>query len=237
MCRAPPPLTGNRPRAAGSGRDACSVFRTKFLPWHWLSVKTLQILRLTGSQLVLLTEQNRSGILSRHVLQRSDGEGSFHAYDGGYSTFNSIKSMSSGDTVKTTVRLPADLHWRFQAERARRRLSNEKAICDAFSSWIASTAGAPEDGSQDPAQGSTGIRVAGKAERQCVQRLLGILRNSSNRPFADAVAAVIDAFYEPRAEISLVRRQPDATLDQPLTAIRVSGKKRKRATARKRVPQ
>src|SRR5690348_12783007 len=45
--------------------------------------------------------------------------------------------MSTQDTVKTTVRLPADLHWQFQTERAKRRLSNEKAICEAFALWIA----------------------------------------------------------------------------------------------------
>jgi len=45
--------------------------------------------------------------------------------------------MSTQDTVKTTVRLPADLHWQFQGERAKRRLSNEKAICEAFALWIA----------------------------------------------------------------------------------------------------
>jgi hypothetical protein len=140
--------------------------------------------------------------------------------------------MSAGDTVKTTVRLPTDLHWRFQAERARRRLSNEKAICDAFSNWVASTDGAPEGGSQDPAPGPTGIRLVGDVERQCVQRLLGILRNSSNRPGAAAESAVIDAFYEPRAGNPVARRKPD-----DLTAIRLSGKKLKRAASRERVPQ
>jgi len=154
--------------------------------------------------------------------------GIFHACDGG-STFNFI--MSAGDTVKTTVRLPADLHWRFQAERAKRRLSNEKAVCDAFSNWIASTAGAPDGGSRDRAPGVTGIRVASEAERRCVQRLLGILRNSSNRPGAAAVSAVIDAFYEPRAESCVPQGKPDE-----LTAKRLSGKKPKRAPARKRVP-
>src|SRR2546421_439085 len=45
--------------------------------------------------------------------------------------------MSSSSTIKTTVRLPADLHWQFQGERAKRRLSNEKAIAEAFALWIA----------------------------------------------------------------------------------------------------
>ena len=39
--------------------------------------------------------------------------------------------MSSSSTIKTTVRLPADLHWQFQGERTKRRLSNEKAIAEA----------------------------------------------------------------------------------------------------------
>jgi hypothetical protein len=48
--------------------------------------------------------------------------------------------MSSEASVKTTVRIPADLHWQFQVERTKRRLSNEAAIQQAFATWIESPA-------------------------------------------------------------------------------------------------
>jgi hypothetical protein len=100
--------------------------------------------------------------------------------------------MSSGDTVKTTVRLPADLHWQFQGERAKRRLSNEKAISEAFASWIA-----------HPPSGSGASRNAhsrrnyllptGPHEREYVGILLQILRDRDNPARATALEAVLEA--------------------------------------------
>jgi hypothetical protein len=44
--------------------------------------------------------------------------------------------MDPDTKLKTTIRLPVDLHWTFQSERVRRKLSNENAIQEAFSLWI-----------------------------------------------------------------------------------------------------
>jgi len=102
--------------------------------------------------------------------------------------------MSSGDTVKTTVRLPADLHWRFQKERAVRRLSNEMAIREAFSIWVNEcTELTPKplyeiSRSRHPSGGRFSAQ-----ERQWVERLLRILRDASNSARALAVRSVIQA--------------------------------------------
>jgi len=102
--------------------------------------------------------------------------------------------MSSGDRVKTTVRLPADLHWKFQKERAVRRLSNEMAIQEAFSIWIAESKElTPKDSDEQSRFGNhAGVRSSGQ-ERQCVERLLRILRNTNDPARALAVRSVIQA--------------------------------------------
>jgi hypothetical protein len=111
--------------------------------------------------------------------------------------------MSPEGKVKTTVRIPADLHWRFQAERAKRRLSNEMAIRDAFSSWVA---GAPLRAPGGVSRGrmvhgtAKGIRLVSESERQLVDQLLQVLRNSENPAPALAVTAVIGAMCHLCAE-------------------------------------
>jgi len=102
--------------------------------------------------------------------------------------------MSSGDTVKTTVRLPADLHWRFQKERAVRRLSNEAAIREAFTIWIAEGKELTPKPLYERSRLSTysGVRFSAQ-ERQWVERLLRILRNTNDAARALAVRSVIQA--------------------------------------------
>ncbi len=105
--------------------------------------------------------------------------------------------MRTKDTIKTTVRLAADLHWRFQSERAKRRLSNEQAIRDALFKWISA---APTGASHATRSSLKEIRVADADERQCIEDLLQILRNAGNPERALAVKATIGALCgrEPR---------------------------------------
>src|SRR5579859_5006514 len=101
--------------------------------------------------------------------------------------------MSSGDTVKTTVRLPADLHWQFQGERAKRRLSNEKAISEAFASWIAHPAPSGPGTSRNARSRRNHLLPTDPHERECVGVLLQILRDSDNPARATALEAVLEA--------------------------------------------
>jgi len=158
----------------------------------------------------------------------------FHAPDGGYSIFNG-NSMSAAETVKTTVRLPADLHWKFQGERAKRRLSNEKAIRDAFATWISSTPAAISIGPASTGSRSVRIDPSSETERRCVNRLLRILRNAENRSGAAAITAVIDALYEPLCE-SMLSRPGDEPANGSTSTIRPAGKKRKPARKRNAAP-
>ena len=48
----------------------------------------------------------------------------------------SKQDKSSTSPVKTTLRLPPDLYWRFQEAQARRRVNNQTAICQAIERWI-----------------------------------------------------------------------------------------------------
>src|SRR5579863_4339154 len=86
--------------------------------------------------------------------------------------------MSSDETVKTTVRLPSELHWKFQSERVRRHLSNEKAVQDAFASWIASTTRRPR---RKESAGTSMPRAVDGQERETLQSLLSMLRDLENR--------------------------------------------------------
>jgi len=101
--------------------------------------------------------------------------------------------MSSGDTVKTTVRLPADLHWQFQGERAKRRLSNEKAISEAFASWIAHPAPSGPGTSRNARSRRNRLLPIDPHEREYVGILLQILRDRGNPARATALAAVLEA--------------------------------------------
>jgi hypothetical protein len=103
--------------------------------------------------------------------------------------------MSSGDTIKTTVRLPADLHWQFQSERAKRRLSNEKAISDALACWIAH----PRQSTLRP-HGNLRLRrshslTATPDEREFVEILLHILRDNDNPARASTLKTVLQALF------------------------------------------
>jgi|SRR5690348_12972222 len=104
--------------------------------------------------------------------------------------------MRPEDTVKTTIRLPADLHWRFQAERARRRLSNEQAIREAFAFWIAN-AGSRRRRNSSSVASLTSDKLAsvadGANQQRCVQDLLEILGDRENPSHALAVTAVLRA--------------------------------------------
>jgi hypothetical protein len=80
--------------------------------------------------------------------------------------------MSSDETIKTTVRLPAELHWQFQSERVRRHLSNEKAVRDALASWIAREPRRPRRKATAGADTAPGTEL---------QSLLGMLRDLEDR--------------------------------------------------------
>jgi hypothetical protein len=98
--------------------------------------------------------------------------------------------MSSSATFKTTVRLPADLHWQFQGERAKRRLSNEKAISEAFALWIAH----PQELDVRPGKNSRSrLRPATPHERASVEILLHIFRDKDDPARATTLQAVLEA--------------------------------------------
>lgn len=119
--------------------------------------------------------------------------------------------MSSGDTVKTTVRLPADLHWQFQGERAKRRLSNEKAISEAFAFWIAH----PEPSGPGVAKHARSRRnhllPTNPHERECVEILLHILRDRDNPARAAALQAVLEALSSRNWEEHAEKKRPDVS--------------------------
>lgn len=96
--------------------------------------------------------------------------------------------MNSGNTIKTTVRLPTELHWEFQGERAKRRLSNEKAVSEAFALWIADP---PRTSLYKTSPSRTSTPAA--HERKHVEMLLRILRDRGNPVGASALTAVLDA--------------------------------------------
>src|SRR5260370_20122319 len=98
--------------------------------------------------------------------------------------------MSSNATFKTTVRLPADLHWQFQGERAKRRLSNEKAISEAFALWIAHR----QELDARPGKNSRSrLQPTTPHERACVETLLHIFRDRDDPARAKALQAVLEA--------------------------------------------
>src|ERR1700682_5401871 len=98
--------------------------------------------------------------------------------------------MSSGNTIKTTVRLPTELHWQFQGERAKRRLSNEKAVCEAFAAWIADP---PRASLYKTSHSRSSAFAVAPHERKHVEMVLRILRDRRNPLGASALTAVLDA--------------------------------------------
>src|SRR5438105_5473780 len=113
--------------------------------------------------------------------------------------------MSSSSTINTTVRLPADLHWQFQGERARRRLSNEKAIAEAFAFWIAHpqlVVGRSQKSSRSP------LHPASPLERECVETLLHILRNRDDPARATALQGVLGPLASQPGEDHAKQRRP-----------------------------
>ena len=129
--------------------------------------------------------------------------------------------MHPEDTVKTTIRLPADLHWKFQAERAKRRLSNEQAIREAFTCWIANAATRRR---RDAGSGRslTSDKLAsvatGASEQRCVQDLLEILGDSENPSHALAVTAVLRALAGRPPKESGGQTRPEMERDRALEA-------------------
>jgi hypothetical protein len=96
------------------------------------------------------------------------------------------------------------LHWQFQGERAKRRLSNEKAILEPLAGWIA-----------HPEKSSLGVSKIGHSrrnpllptsphERESVEILFNILRDRHNPVRAAALQAVLAALssraWEERTE-------------------------------------
>jgi hypothetical protein len=120
--------------------------------------------------------------------------------------------MSSSSTIKTTVRLPADLHWQFQGERAKRRLSNEKAIAEAFAFWIAH----PQQLDRRPNKKSrSNLHPTSPHERECIEILLHILRDSDDPARATAVQAVLEALSSPRWEEHAKQTRPGLSSTGP----------------------
>jgi|SRR5579872_3678603 len=117
------------------------------------------------------------------------------------------------DTVKTTIRLPADLHWQFQGERAKRRLSNEKALSEALTYWISHTQ--PSIWRLSKRARSRGSRPlpAEPLERECVEMLLDILRDSEHPARASAITGVLRALAILNREEDLkeTRRRAETT--------------------------
>jgi hypothetical protein len=116
--------------------------------------------------------------------------------------------MGSGNTIKTTVRLPAELHWEFQRVRATRHLTNEQAFGDALASWIAHS---PEPQRRKNGHSRQSVPV-GPQERKYVESLLSILRGRDHPVRASALTAVLEALSagadeEPVAGASPGRRK------------------------------
>jgi hypothetical protein len=111
--------------------------------------------------------------------------------------------MRSGDTIKTTIRLPADLHWRFQTERAKRRLSNEKAISEAFAFWIEYVRLPKVRVSKESRADRSPLMPKNPDESECVETLLYLLRDNDNPAGAAAAKAVLAALSR------LVSRGPE----------------------------
>jgi len=63
------------------------------------------------------------------------------------------------ETVRAAIRLPKELYWSFQEERARRHLSNEEAYLEAVQQWIERASGIA---AVPPARAAR--RAAGKSE-------------------------------------------------------------------------
>jgi len=97
--------------------------------------------------------------------------------------------MGSGNTIKTTVRLPAELHWEFQRVRATCHLTNEQAFGDALASWITHP---PEPQRRKNGHSRQSLPI-GPQERKNVERLLTILRGRDNPVRASALTAVLEA--------------------------------------------
>src|SRR5579862_8577440 len=104
--------------------------------------------------------------------------------------------MSSGQTVKTTVRIPEELHWQFQAERAKRRLTNARAIGEALSFWIASPAG------ESPGELSFLDRSVTARELRYIDAMMRILRDPEHPAAAAALAALLEALLDTRRNVS-----------------------------------
>lgn len=100
--------------------------------------------------------------------------------------------MSAGQTVKTTVRIAEELHWQFQAERAKWRLTNERAVGEALAFWIANPAAAL------PAEPSAAQRSVSARERKYVDAMIRILRDRNHPVTASALAAVLEALLDGR---------------------------------------
>ena len=120
--------------------------------------------------------------------------------------------MSSSSTIKTTVRLPADLHWQFQGERAKRRLSNEKAISEAFALWIAHPQQLDVRSSKNP---RSRLHPTTPHEGECIEILLHILRDSDDPARATAVQAVLEALSSPRWEEHAKQTRPGLSSTGP----------------------
>ena len=99
--------------------------------------------------------------------------------------------MRSGNTIKTTVRLPTELHWEFQRVRATRHLTNEQALGEALASWIAHPPETPRRKNGHSRQ-SQALPI-GPEERKHVESLLNILRGRNNPVRASALTAVLEA--------------------------------------------
>jgi hypothetical protein len=100
-----------------------------------------------------------------------------------------MDSENSENSVKTTVRLPSGLYWRFQNERVRRALSNQKAVQEAFLTWINS----PRKPSARRKSRSGGSQTAiGEIEPVAIETLRSVLRSGDEVRIA-VITAVLEA--------------------------------------------
>ncbi len=95
--------------------------------------------------------------------------------------------------TKTSIRLPEELHWRFQATRVDRRVSITAAVQQAVEAWIDNAAGQSMEPGAHPHRGAhePEIIVHDSREREWAMKLLAYLRE--NRPHKEETEKLLRA--------------------------------------------
>lgn len=104
---------------------------------------------------------------------------------------------ASPETKITTVRLPADLYWRFKETQSKRRVNYQTAISQAVQLWI--------DGIDQGAK--PGRAIAKAAGGEWIERLQRIMQ-SGNRPAIETIKQQLLFFTDYVEHFAAARRKP-----------------------------